>query len=395
MARKFGADPLQVGLLMAIYSMLQFLFSPFWGRLSDRIGRRPVLLISLMGSTLSHLAFGLGSELWVLFAARGLAGLFGANISTAMAYMADTSTHKERSKSMAFIGAAFGLGFTLGPFMGGLFIQIGNALGVAAPYGSHFAAIAASTICFFNFLMTYFFLPESHKSHTSKNHASQNRTSQKVLSHSSRLGLLLRQLRKKTVGSLMLSFFLYSLAMANMEIPLFLYIQDHFHWTSEKASYGFAYLGFILAMTQGYFVRQWLPRWGERRVLIMGLLLGALSFGMVALSQHLWMLAIAVTLMGLGVGLVSPCINGCVSLLTHESEQGEVLGINQSLSALGRILGPALGGWLYKTMGSKVPFGVASGLMLMATLVILSQFKHIPCVAVKGARGEKRSTSEV
>ena len=365
LAREFGADPLQVGFLMAIYSLLQFLFSPFWGRLSDLMGRRPVLLVSLLGSTFSHLAFGFGTELWVLFMARALAGLFGANISTAMAYMADASNHKKRSQSMAFIGVAFGLGFTLGPFLGGMLIQVGKSLGTTAPYGSHFAALIASLICFINFLMTYFFLPES-------------RTSRAAGPRRSRFGLLIGQFKRNTVGALMLSFFLYSLAMANMEIPLFLYVQDHLGWPSETASYGFAYLGFVLVLTQGCFVQRWLPKWGERQILILGLVLGGGGFAMVALSSHLWILAGAVTLMGFGIGLVSPSINGCVSLLTHENEQGEALGANQSLSALGRIIGPALGGWLYREWGSQIPFIFASLLMGVAVGVVLSQFKKIP-----------------
>ena len=370
LAREFGADPLQVGLLMAIYSALQFLFSPFWGRLSDRLGRRPVLLVSLLGSTLAHLAFGLGTELWVLFAARGGAGLFAANISTAMAYMADISTHKERSKSMALIGVAFGLGFTIGPFLGGILIYIGQSFGDAAPYGSHFAAVIASLICFINFLMTYFFLPES-------------RRSRGVRPKRSRLGLLMGQLKRKTVGALMFSLFFYSLAMANMEIPLFLYVQDRLGWPAETASYGFAYLGFILVLTQGYFVRKWLPKWGERQVLILGLILGGLGFGMIAGSHHLWMLTVAVTLMGFGIGLVGPSISGCVSLLTHEDGQGETLGANQSLSALGRVIGPTLGGWLYKEAGSEAPFAFAAFLMGIALLVVFSQFKKIPNSAVE------------
>lgn len=370
LAREFGADPLQVGLLMAIYSILQFVFSPFWGRLSDRLGRRPILLVSLLGSTLSHLAFGLGDELWILFAARGLAGLFGANISTAMAYIADTSTSRERSQSMALIGVAFGLGFTIGPFLGGILISVGQSLGTTAPYGSHFAALIASLICFVNFLMTYFFLPES-------------RTSREIHPRRSRWGLLIGQLKRTTVGALMFSFFFYSLAMANMEIPLFLYVQDHFGWSAATASYGFAYLGFILILTQGYFVRKYLPKWGEPRVLMAGLLLGAIGFAMVASSHLLWMLVVAVTLMGLGVGLVSPSINGCVSLLTHKNEQGEALGANQSLSALGRIIGPAMGGWLYKEMGSGVPFIFAALLMATALLIVLIHLKKIPRSAIK------------
>ena len=365
LAREFGANPLQIGCLMTIYSLLQFLFSPFWGRLSDTFGRRPILLISLLGSVVSHLAFGLGTSLWILFAARGFAGFFGANISTAMAYMADTSPPHKRSQSMALIGAALGLGFTIGPFLGGIFIHIGNSLGSSPPYGSHFAAVMASLICLINFLMTYFFVSES-------------RTSRKVRPRRSRWNLLIGQLKRNTIGTLMFSFSLYSLAMANMEIPLFLYVQDRFQWTAEMASYGFAYLGLVLIFSQGYLVRQWLPRWGERQVLVIGLVLGGLGFGMVSLVHQLWSLTIAVTVMGLGIGLVSPSLNGCISLLTHRDEQGETLGATQSLSALGRVIGPIMGGWIYKELGAQIPFVFSAILMGVALIVVFSQFQQIP-----------------
>ena len=377
LAREFGASPLQVGLLMAIYSFLQFLFSPFWGRLSDRLGRRPILLMSLLGSTLSHLAFGLGSELWILFAARAFAGFFGANISTAMAYMADTSSSQERSKSMALIGVAFGLGFTIGPFLGGAFIQVGQFLGHQAPYGSHFAAVAASLICFVNFLITYFYLPESNKAPSLM--PSQRR--------SSRWGILIGQIQRPTVGTLMGAFFLYSLAMANMEIPLFLYVQDHLGWSASTASYGFAYLGLVLVFSQGYLVRKCLAWWGEAWVLTLGFIISALGFGFMAAlefigkfapSYKMGFLLIAVSLMGLGIGWISPSINGCISLLTHKKAQGETLGSAQSLSALGRIIGPVFGGWLYKEVGSEAPFILAASLMSLALVSIWRCFKQIP-----------------
>ena len=143
LAADFGADELSIGLLVAIYSFMQFLCSPFWGQLSDRIGRRPVILISLLGVGLSHLAFGLAGEFYMLVIARAFAGFFGANISTAMAYMADRTDRANRSKAMGMIGAAFGLGFTIGPFLGYFFIEVGNKLGTEAPFGSSFAAIMA------------------------------------------------------------------------------------------------------------------------------------------------------------------------------------------------------------------------------------------------------------
>ena len=176
----------------------------------------------------------------------------------------------------------------------------------------------------------------------------------------------------------MCSFLLYSLAMANMEIPLFLYVQDHFNWPSEIASYGFAYLGLILVITQGLLMPYGLSRWGERQMLVLGLSLGALGFALITVSHQLWLLALSTTIMGVGIALVSPSINGCISLLSRENEQGEALGINQSLSALGRIIGPSLGGGLYGSLGPLSPFIFGALLMGLALLLILSQFKKIP-----------------
>jgi multidrug resistance protein len=161
LAKVFGATPLKVGLLMSIYSLMQFLFSPFWGQTSDRIGRRPVILLSLLGASVSHFGFAMSASYTGLFLCRMFAGIFGGNIPVAMAYIADLTAEKDRSKGMGLIGAAFGLGFILGPAIGGVFGHLGNSLGSTPPFGESFPAIIASLICFANFVSAYFFLPES------------------------------------------------------------------------------------------------------------------------------------------------------------------------------------------------------------------------------------------
>ena len=156
LSRKLGATPFEIGALMTVYSLMQFLMSPFWGSLSDRLGRRPIILVSLLVSSLSHLGFAFSTTLVGLFLARMFAGIGGANISTAMAYIADVTDKKDRSKGMGLIGAAFGLGFVLGPFLGGFFGELGTHFGSEPPLGKSLAAVVASAICLFNFVIASF-----------------------------------------------------------------------------------------------------------------------------------------------------------------------------------------------------------------------------------------------
>lgn len=355
LAQKFGANAFQVGLLMAVYSAAQFLFSPIWGQISDRIGRRPVILISLLGAAIAHLFFGFATELWILFVARIFAGVFGANISTAMAFIADVTDEKSRSKGMGIVGAAFGLGFVLGPAIGGFLARFG----FAAP------ALAASAICFLNFVMAYFVLPESLKT---SNKAEANKLSKKI----SRFGRIKKHFENKNVAFLLLSAFLISFSLSNMEASLFLFVEDRFGWGLEKASFGFAYVGIMMAFTQGYLIRKALPRFGENKLMIIGSILFGLGMGIVGLSKEVYVVAIGMTALALGSGLFNPSVQGKVSLLSRPDEQGEVMGVMQSLSALARILGPPLGGFLYDSVGISSPFLFASGLAGLVVLGLLS-----------------------
>ena len=302
LARHFDATPLQVGLLMSVYSLMQFIFSPIWGRISDRMGRRPIILMSLLGSTLSYLGFAFSTSLVGLFVARTFAGIFGASISTATAYIADVTSDKERSKSMGLIGAAFGLGFIFGPFFGGLAGSYGQTLGDLPPFGMSFSAIVAAIICFLNFLLALKMLKETLPPNF------------EVKPRESRLAVMTRGLNQPVIGPLFLVLFLSSLAMAHMESTLFLYVNDKFGWGVEIASYGFAFVGFMIAFTQGYLIRKLMPLWGERKTLLVGVTLASIGMMGIAFSDSILVLAITNTILAVGIGMTNPSILGAVSL---------------------------------------------------------------------------------
>jgi len=369
LADKFGATPLQVGLLMSVFSLMQFLFSPFWGQLSDRIGRRPVILISLLGGGLSHLGFAFATEFWGLMLARGLAGLFGGNISTAMAYIADITSEKDRSKGMGMIGAAFALGFILGPAIGGLFAHVGQTLGDTPPYGQSFPAIIAGLICLVNCAMAWFWLRESRVPGVAPG-ASAVR--------SGRLARIFKTLGAPVISSLMLVLFLNTLALAHIEATLFMFVQEQFAWTLSQASFGFAYIGLIMVITQGYLIRKMIPKYGERRVLRIGLALSAVGFATCCLGSELWLLALGVTLLGFGNGLATPSLNGSISLMTAKDSQGHTMGVSQSLSSVARILGPPTGGLLYQSVAPWSPFAGATILILIGAWLTWRMKNQMP-----------------
>lgn len=372
LARKLGGDEFQIGLLMSIYSLMQFAFAPFWGRLSDRFGRRPIILISLLGASLAHLAFAFGETYTALLLARCFAGIFGANISAAMAFIADVTEEKDRSKGMGLIGAAFGLGFILGPVLGGLAGEVGAWIGSEPPFGISFSAVVASAICLANFIAAYFVLPESL--------SKELREEAKARKKRSRVQQLGEAFRLPVVGQLMLTFFLANVAMAFMEVSLFMLVDDRLGWGLIEASFGFAYVGLIMVFTQGYLIRKLLPRYGEPKLMLVGLALSAFGISGMALSYSMWPLALMVTCLGFGIGFVNPSINGSISLLTDKTKQGGVLGVNQSLSALGRIIGPAFGGLLYRELGASSPFLMGGFCMFIALIFVLSLYRRLPSV---------------
>lgn len=362
LSQQFGATPVQTGLLLSMYSLMQFMFAPFWGSLSDRFGRRPILLGCLLGESLSYIIFAHANNLEMLFVARALAGFFGASISTANAAISDITPAHERSKGMAIIGAAFGLGFVFGPAIGGGLSIWGQHISSGDPlFATHFTMYWVAGICIASALVGFKFFSETL--------ALENRHPHKRR----RLSALVEKMRQPVVGPLMIVFFLASLAMSSMEANLVLFMNDKFGWGVKEVSFGFAYIGLIVVFTQGFFVRRLLPKVGERTTLKWGLSLFALGLAGIAFAPHISLMALTMTSLALGNGLINPSILGGISLLTGANEQGATLGSTQSLSSLGRILGPFLGGLVYEHIATNAPFllsafGALVGLTIAITL---------------------------
>lgn len=362
-ARDFGATAAEIGLLMSIYSFTQFLMSPFWGGLSDRIGRRPTMLITILGGAASYLVFAFGQSLWVLFVARGLAGAFGGNISTAHAFIGDVTKPEERSKGMGLIGAAFGLGFVFGPMIGGALGLLGQKLGSQPPLGLSFAALGVAVLCIGNFTFAYFKLKESL--------SPEMRALARQKSRGHRFRAIATQIRRPIAGRMMWVYFLSGLAMAQMESMLIPYMADQFHWGLRWTTYGFAYIGVIMMVTQGYLIRKWMPKFGEPQILTFGLAMFAVSLFVIAVAGSVTAMTVAMTLLALGNGMMRPPNLGIISLVTPPEEQGASMGVTNSLASLGRIIGPLLGGIFYEHLSRQAPFvgaGVAAALALMLTI---------------------------
>ena len=233
------AQPDQIGrtiaVMITIFSLMQFIFNPIWGRLSDRYGRRPILLISMTGTMLSHVFFALAPNLTLLFAARILTGIFSATVPTAMAYISDVTDQENRAKGMGLVGAAFGLGFILGPAAGGILSGFG---GFKLPlFGAAIISAIALAFAFFSLKETVDVDNPVERDYRRFN-----------------IGNLLQALRHPNLGLLFTLFFIVSLAFANMETVFALYIDKIFHYTSKEAGYFFAYIGFISAVTQGLLI---------------------------------------------------------------------------------------------------------------------------------------------
>ncbi|MBX2988482.1 MAG: MFS transporter [Bdellovibrionaceae bacterium] len=369
LSRDFGANALEAGLLLSAYSLMQFLFSPFWGRLSDRYGRRRILLGCLLGESLTYLLFAVARDLPMLFAARLLAGFFGASISTASAAITDLTPPKERSKGLALIGVAFGLGFMFGPAIGGLLAMWGKSLSSAPHFQTSFTMSWVSVLCFVTFLFGCRYLPETRKfsdAPTVKGH---------------RFASLGNFFSRPVVGTLMAVFFVSSFAMASMEASLVLYMGDKFSWGLREVSFGFAYIGVMIVVTQGLIVRRLLPKFGERFTLRLGLASFTLGLAGIALAPNIGMMAVAMTLLSVGSGLSNPSLLGSISLLSPTEEQGTAMGATQSLASLGRILGPAFGGFLFDHLHPTAPFVGGATFALLALLTVFSLGLRVPDTA--------------
>jgi len=355
-AEHFGANALLVGLLSTSFSLMQFLFAPVWGRLSDRVGRRPVILAGLLGSSISYLTFGLAQSLPILFLSRILAGIAGANISTAQAYIADSTPPEQRAKGMGLIGAAYGLGFTVGPAIGGLLSQYGYAT----------PAFFASALALANFGAAWWLLPES-----------RNRSDR---SHRAERGLNWQRLRTglqhPELGVFLILFFISTFAFANLEATFALMTARKFGFDARANGYLFAYIGVIITIVQGGLTGRLAKRFGERRLISAGLFCMIFGLGLLPYSPGLKSLLLVLIVLIVGHGATNPSISSLVSQAASTEDQGGILGVAQSLASLARILGPIWGGFTFDAFGFQYPY--LTGSLFMAVAFSLS------LLAVKG-----------
>lgn len=351
---RFGASPAVVTMLLATFSFAQFLMAPVWGRLSDRYGRKPILLTSLCFSITSYLWIGLAGGLWMLFAARFLAGAGAGNIAAAQAYIADVTPPERRAKGMGMIGAAFGLGFTIGPAIGG-FIA-GDHPDLAALARPAFVAAGLSATAF---LLTLFRLKES---------LAPALRARGV--RPSRLSMARAAFDRPALRQLILLLFISIAAFAGMESTFALWAEAGFGWGPRTVGLTFFFVGIVLAAMQGGLVGRLVQRFGEARLVTAGVAFIALGLLTIALAKVVPEVFAANILLAAGMSLLNPSINSLISQHAGSSERGGIMGVAQSASSLSRIVGPVVAGALFDLLGRNAPY--FAGAILLAGMVVFS-----------------------
>lgn len=355
-AAKFSASPMVVGLLYSVYSFAQLIFSPIWGSLSDRVGRRPVMLVSTLGASFAYALFGWAHTLPLLFISRLIAGIMGGNISTAQAYVADVTTPENRAKGMGLIGAAFGAGFVLGPALGALFIHPSFLRLLQISEQDKFAVpgFFAAGLSFASFLLILFKLPETVKPQAPD---AQRIARQSIFSKEFWSGM------KPLVAMLMGCVFLYSFSQSSLYSAFPLFCRFELGLPEEKIGVLYAYLGIIAILVQGGLIRILLKKFREEKLFFLGSVLMTLGFLLIPFSHSVVLLILFLSLLSLGGSLMGPTLNSLISKQAGPAEVGHAMGTSQGIAALARVVGPAWGGFLYG-WGPVFPFiGTAAALI--------------------------------
>jgi MFS transporter, DHA1 family, tetracycline resistance protein len=322
---RFNASPRMVGLLFASYSVMQLIFSPILGALSDKYGRRPILFFSLLGTSIGFFIMGFATTLWMLFLGRIIDGITGGNISTAQAYVADITGPEDRAKGMGMIGAAFGLGFVFGPALGGIL----SRWGVSVPF------IFAGALALINAILLYFSLPETvTEDHPARNSAATGRWSQ-----------LFQALKQRRLGYLLVIYFLVIVGFSIMTSSFSLFTMYRFGFDAAQNGYLFMYVGILGALIQGGLIRRLVPRFGEAPLATLGTLSFTASLFAIPLVHHgagLGILLLIGSLFAVGNSLATPTITALASKSVGAAEQGGVLGVTQAAASLARVVGPLI-----------------------------------------------------
>ncbi len=367
-ARHFGASDLEAGLLMGVFSAVQFFVIPVWGWLSDRYGRKPVILTGLAGSCLSYLVLANAPDLATLFIGRIMAGAAAGNMVAAQAYIADTTSCEDRAWGMGLSGMAFGLGFILGPVIGGIL----SVYSFSHP--SYAAALASGLAFLFGLVKLRESLPpERRRHHAPMRHPILN---------------LSYFIKDRPVFLLMTVEFLFTVAFAMWETVFVLFVANKIYLgleeelLSHKVGYLYAFAGLLSALVQGGGIHHLVKRWGEKVIAQMGLIILVLaSLGFAALDlcpgiRNQGILFPLMALTGLGSGMASPSLCAMVSKLVSPQRQGEVLGAYRGVGSLARLVGPVSGSFLFAGVGHIAPFLAGVGLLTLAAILLRGEFKY-------------------
>lgn len=354
-AEHFHASPVAIGWLTGIYSGMQIIFTPILGKLSDRFGRRPVLLVSIIGTAAGFALMGFAQALTLLFAGRILAGITGGNISIPQAYIADVTAPEKRSRAMGMIGAAFGLGFTFGPLIGGMMSRIS--------YGAPF--FFAAGLAVINAALVYLILPESlSREHRAKRHEEASIT--EVFRHG----------RGAMFGIVVGTYFFLIVGFSIMTTLFALFTEQRFGYDAQANGYLFGFIGIVAVIIQGGLIGRLIKMFGEVALARAGMILTTLSLVLLPLSNNLTTLLLVCAGLSMGSGCASPPLTGLASQMIEQSWQGRALGVMQSAGSTGRLLGPLLGGWLLMfdlgkplTQYARTPFLIGSVLCFIGAVL--------------------------
>lgn len=352
---KLGAGGRELGWLMASYSLMQLICAPAWGMLSDRIGRKPVLTIGVLGYAITLFLFGLADQLWMLFLARSLSGILSsATMPTAMAYIGDHAPKEERSQSMGQLSAAMGVGVVAGPLLGGLL----SSDSLALPF------FIGAGMAFLAFLLVIFILPESQ--------APQVPSGRKPRANR----LELRQVFTSPAAILLLPIFIMSFGLTSFQGITGLYVVDRFQFNTQQVGIIWMVMGGVLVLVQGLLTGSLCRRFGELPLIRVGLFGGALGFLFFALAGNFLTIVLALGFFSLSLALVGPALNGYISRFAGE-RQGTVMGMNSAATSLGRIVGPLWAGYLYD-LNLVYPFFSGAVSLLLGLLICLVGIRRQP-----------------
>ncbi|NJD22023.1 MAG: MFS transporter [Melioribacter sp.] len=355
-SKELGISDFGIGSIVAVFSLMQFIFNPMMGKLSDKIGRRPVILVTQLMTAGSYLIFAFSNSFLLLFLSRMLAGLGGSNIGVAQAYIADITTKEERAKGMGIIGAAFGLGFVFGPVIGA----------ILAKFGYHIAGIGSAFFTLSAFTFAFFRLPESLK---------EKKSDDKLKIKLFDFVFAKQVLTNPSISFLIILLFLIIFSIANIFGIFALLGYKFYHFTDQQNGMLFGIVGLVGAIVQAGFIRSLSQKLSDKTIVLIGILFMIVGLTLIPYGGNFTGVAIAISIMAVGSGVLQPIIPSMISKYSPENQQGAVLGFSQSISAFARVLGPLWGGFSYDMFGYQYPFLTGAFFTLITFIVSFFMLK--------------------